>query len=183
MAVYRFKVVFEDFDEVSREIDLLPKHTLADFHNIIQKSNGYDPQRSAAFYKSNDKWKKVKEWASRSVEEVSDADSTFATLKLSQCIDDPHQKIYYIYDFEKPYYFQIELMRILQKDENEEYPRIVSSIGEAPKAVVLPPPAEEGDDFELDEEDLDADEESDMDEEYGMGEDDFDFLEGEEGIE
>lgn len=183
MAVYRFKVVFEDHDEVSREIDLLPRHTLADFHNIIQESNGYDPERSAAFYKSNDKWKKVKEWASQSPEEAKSKESKLATLKLSQCIDDPHQKIYYVYDFEKPYYFQIELMRILQKDENEEYPRIVSSIGEAPKAVVLPPTEEGEDDFNFDFDEEDGDEENDMDEEYGMEEEDFDFLEGEEGIE
>lgn len=31
MAVYRFKVVFEDDDEVYREIDMLPKNTFEDY--------------------------------------------------------------------------------------------------------------------------------------------------------
>ena len=33
--------------------------------------------------------------------------------KLSRFIDDPHQKFYYIYNFEKPFEFHVQLIKIL----------------------------------------------------------------------
>lgn len=182
MAVYRFKVVFEDDDEVYREIDMLPKNTFEDFHNIIHQSTGYNTEQSAAFYKSNDKWKKGKEIVSRlSTDKGKESQSSFHTLKLAKCIDDTHQKFYYVYNFEEPYSFRIELIRIVKKDPDTAYPSIFKSVGTAPKTVkpeVKLKEAEEKDNIE----DIEGKEEG-LNEEYGVSEDDLDFLEGEEHFE
>ena len=54
--------------------------------------------------------------------------------KLSSFIDDPHQKFYYIYNFERPFDFHVELIKIiLQDDPKVEYPFLFKSVGEAPK--------------------------------------------------
>ncbi len=56
--------------------------------------------------------------------------------KLSNFIEDPHQKFYYIYNFERPFDFHVELIRIiLENDPNIEYPFLVKSTGEAPKII------------------------------------------------
>jgi len=54
MALYRFKVTFEDYDDVSREIDVKSNQTFEDLHRAIHKSTGYDAEFSSSFYISND---------------------------------------------------------------------------------------------------------------------------------
>ena len=56
--------------------------------------------------------------------------------RLSNFIEDPHQKFYYIYNFERPFDFHVELIKIiLENDPNIEYPFLVKSTGEAPKII------------------------------------------------
>ena len=56
--------------------------------------------------------------------------------RLSKFIDDPHQKFYYIYNFEKPYEFHVQLIKILDNDPTKEFPSLFKAIGEAPKIFV-----------------------------------------------
>jgi hypothetical protein len=62
--------------------------------------------------------------------------------KLSSFIDDPHQKFYYTYNFERPFDFHVQLIKIILDEENgKEYPNTFRSIGEAPKipgSIVVP---------------------------------------------
>jgi hypothetical protein len=54
--------------------------------------------------------------------------------KLSSFIDDPHQKFYYTYNFERPFDFHVELVKIILDDEpGKTYPSVARSLGEAPK--------------------------------------------------
>ena len=56
---------------------------------------------------------------------------------MSSFIDDPHQKFYYTYNFDRPYDFHVELMKIiLDENPNVTYPYIVRSVGDAPKQVI-----------------------------------------------
>ena len=68
-----------------------------------------------------------------------------ANSKLSSFIDDPHQKFYYIYNFDRPYDFHVELIKILLNDEpGKTYPSVARSLGEVPKIAgsgVIPPAA------------------------------------------
>ncbi len=155
MAVYRFKVVFEDYDDVVREIEIQSKQTFEDFHRIIQQSTGYNVESSSSFYVSNDYWIKGDEIAYLpSAKKIDRGVALMEKSKLSNFIDDPHQKFYYTYNFDRPYDFHIELTKILLDDVTATvYPRIVRSAGEAPKpfgAVVAVPvsdAAEEDFDF------------------------------------
>jgi len=155
MAVYRFKVVFEDYDDVVREIEIQSKQTFEDFHRIIQQSTGYNVESSSSFYVSNDYWIKGDEIAYLpSAKKIDRGVALMEKSKLSNFIDDPHQKFYYTYNFDRPYDFHIELTKILLDDVTATvYPRIVRSVGEAPKpfgAVVAVPvsdAAEEDFDF------------------------------------
>lgn len=178
MAVYRFRVAFEDYDEVYCEIDMLSKHSFLDFHKAIHNYTKYDYNVRSSFYVSNDQWKKGKEIAFRPNEKkIKDEMIEMDGLKLSRFIDDPHQKFYYIYNFDRPYEFHVELIKIL-KEEEKDYPVLFKTVGNAPKPMNTHQPVviEENELVDIDEEpdDLDIDE-------YGVGEDDLDFLEGEEG--
>lgn len=205
MAVYRFKVVFEDYDDVVREIEIQSKQTFEDLHRVIQQSTGYKPEASSSFYVSNDFWIKGEEIAFMpSAKKIDRGVALMEKSKLSNFIDDPHQKFYYTYNFDRPYDFHIELTKILLDDTTGKvYPQIIRSVGDAPKplgAVAIPVATEsaeeefdflheeglnpeDGQDFEeLDEVDDDVEEIPAADDEQGFDDEfaDNEHLEEEE---
>lgn len=154
MALYRFKVSFEDYDDVTREIDVKSNQTFEDLHRAIHQSTGYNPEYSSSFYISNDQWTKGEEITYMPNQKRIDRGiALMDKVKLSSFIDDPHQKFYYTFNFDRPYDFHVELMKILlDENPNVTYPFIVKSTGEAPKQftntfnpTILPPTNEDFD--------------------------------------
>jgi len=142
MAVYRFKVAFEDDEDVSREIDIKSSQHFEDFHNIIVQSIGFDNKHNASFYISDDRWHKGDEITLRPLEQDEIDSRKKADLapkkqmnkcKLLSLIDDPHQKFVYVYDLKTGWTFLVELMKIVPDDEKASYPKCTKSIGESPK--------------------------------------------------
>src|SRR5690606_27091122 len=177
MAIYRFRATFEDYEDVYREIDMPSKATFLELHQAIHHATGYTPDASSSFYVSNDQWTKGTEIALLPSErKLNNGVLKMEGMRLSKFIDDPHQKFYYIYNFDRPYDFHVELIKILKEEDGQEYPSIFKSVGQAPKiaaAANFPVAApEEDDDEELVEENT---------EEYGVDEeDDYSVDDGEE---
>ena len=143
MAIYRFKISFEDYDEVEREIDIKSTQTFEDLHRALHRSTGYPAEVSSSFYVSNDFWNKGQEISFLPLEKkIEQGVSLMDKSKLSSFIDDPHQKFYYTYNFERPFDFHVQLIKIILDEENgKEYPNTFRSIGEAPKipgSIVVP---------------------------------------------
>ncbi|MBK5285671.1 MAG: hypothetical protein JJE25_09735 [Bacteroidia bacterium] len=134
MAVYKFRVTFEDFEEVSRDLEIKSIQSFEDLHKAILTSVGFDSKELASFYMSDDNWKKGKEI---SLVDMSEGDKKIAVMKdsrLKDFIADPHQKIYYVYDFLAMWSFHVELIKIIVNEETgASYPRCVRTVGEAPK--------------------------------------------------
>jgi len=134
MALYRFKVTFEDYDDVSREVDIKSTHTFADLHQAIHQSIGYNPDYSSSFYISNDQWTKGEEIAFKPNERKANRGiALMENSRLTAFIDDPHQKFYYTSNFDRPFDFHVELVKILDETPGVTYPATVKSVGEAPK--------------------------------------------------
>jgi hypothetical protein len=133
--VYRFRVTFEDYDEISRDIEIKSSQTFEDLHHTIQACIGFDGAKPASFYISNDNWIKG---AEISLEKKKDKEGNAVALmkdsKVASHIADPHQKIYYVSDYDSNWGFMIELIKILPSAEMTKlYPVCVKSVGEAPK--------------------------------------------------
>ena len=137
MAIYRFRISFEDYDDVTREIDIKSNQTFEDLHRAIHRSTGYNADKSSSFYVSTDNWIKGEEIAIHpNQRKIDNGVILMEKSKLSNFIEDPHQKFYYIYNFERPYDFHVELIKIiLDNDPKIEYPYLVKSVGEAPKII------------------------------------------------
>lgn len=135
MAVYRFRVSFEDYDDVERDIDIKSNQTFEDLHRAIHASTGYNAEASSSFYVSNDQWIKNEEIAYLpNQRKVNNGVATMSNSKLSSFIEDPHQKFYYTYNFDRPFDFHVELIKILLNEEaGKTYPYVARSVGEAPK--------------------------------------------------
>jgi hypothetical protein len=137
MAIYRFRISFEDYDEVIREIDIKSNQTFKDLHQFFIGNVGYGPEKSSSFYVSNDYWIKNEELAYLpNQRKVDNGVALMENSKLFKFIDDPHQKFYYIYDFDKPYEFHVELIKILDNNAALALPALFKSIGIAPKIAV-----------------------------------------------
>lgn len=160
MAIYRFKVSFEDYEDVSREIEIKSDQTFADFHQVIQSAIGFDGQKQSSFYMSNDIWIKGKEICTH--EKTDRSGKKIAQVHnavMSAYIIDPHQKIYYIVDGDVPWTFHIELVKILPTaDFKISYPNISKKNGEAPRQyIVTVPPVGSGEEDFLDLEETPSD--------------------------
>ncbi|RZK38692.1 MAG: hypothetical protein EOO90_21435 [Pedobacter sp.] len=137
MAIYRFRISFEDYDDVTREIDIKTNQTFEDLHRAFHRSTGYDADKSSSFYVSTDNWIKGDEIAILpNQRKIDNGVTLMEKAKLSSFVEDPHQKFYYIYNFDRPFDFHVELIKItLENDPNIEYPFLVKSVGEAPKII------------------------------------------------
>ena len=177
MAIYRFRVTFEDYEDVYREIDMLSKATFLELHEAIHGATGYTAEVSSSFYVSNDQWKKGTEIALLPSERKQAAGVLkMEDIRLSKFIDDPHQKFYYIYNFDRPYDFHVELIKILKEEEGKEYPFLSKSVGTVPKTAAAAnfPIADVDDEDEEDDRPVD-------DTEYGVDdEEEFDLFDDDE---
>jgi hypothetical protein len=189
MAVYRFRVSFEDNEEIYREIEIKSTQNFEDFHNSIMQTIGFDNLHDASFFISDDYWRKGDEIGLRplsedEIEKRKRRDQPIKKqmnkCKMASLIDDPHQKFVYVYDPKVGWTFLVELVKILLDDAKGSFPKCVKTVGEAPKQhkptnVV---PVAEDDEFDDDEPHHD-------DEAYvnAHSEDETALLEGEEGEE
>lgn len=142
MAVYKFKLFIEDNEDIYREIEILSAQTFEDFHNAIQDAYKFDKKHAAAFFVSDDYWRKDQEITLREEdlpleeEEVRKGVSPknlMSKTKIAKYIDSPRQRFMYVFDPAVKWAFCIELMKILPDNQKGTYPACVKSIGNPPK--------------------------------------------------
>ncbi len=129
MSVFKFRVALEQDDTIYRDIEILPTHTFLDFFNIIMTAFGFDGKHDASFYRSNDNWIKGAEISLNKKENAL----LMHKVLIGQFIEDPHQKIYFVYDPVNDWCFYIELKNMLGLADKASYPRITKTEGIAPK--------------------------------------------------
>lgn len=188
MAVYRFKISFEDFEDVYREIDVTSDQSFAQLYATILSSIGFEDHGTASFYMSNDSWKKGTEISNKEGKMRDGKPVALMTKAIfKNYIADPHQKIYFLIESESVWAFHIELIKILATaDTKLTYPFVKKVVGEAPKQfkVIIPPTVTEEDGLLIDEEISDENETTDdYSDNQKYDEDDTAALEGEEGEE
>lgn len=132
MAIYRFRVAFEDQDDITRDIDIRSGQTFADFHTAIQKAINFDNKHAASFFVSDDYWRKGIE-ITLLRDDLEDGIKLMSTTKISTFVENPRQQFVYVYDKAVQWSFTIQLIKILNEDPKQDYPVCVKSVGNAPK--------------------------------------------------
>ncbi len=137
MAVYKFRVSFEDYDDIYRDIEIKSVQNFEQFHHCIQESIGFDASKHASFYMSNDNWKKGEEFVYvPSGENYPEGKMKMRDARLCDYIADPHQKIYYVFDQPSQWTFFVELFKIVADDVTKKYPVCVKAHNDAPKQYI-----------------------------------------------
>lgn len=169
--VYRFRVTYEDHEDVYRDIELKSTQSFHDLHLAIQQSIGFDNSKDASFFTSDDYWRKeeeipvvsktglIKKKINKAVHSLTQEAAT-KKVGISEYISDPHQKFVYVSDPEKEWTFHIELIKIVPDETGAKYPKCIKTVGNSPKQYKdtnLPiPPVEEDEGFKNPKEDLDS---------------------------
>ena len=131
MAIYKFKIWFEEDEDVQRVIEISSVAKFSDLHEIILKSIEFDNKHVASFFTSDDRWRKGQEITN---EKSNDKALKMDAVKINAQVNDPHQKFLYLYDPEKEWTILIELTQImLKEDPKAEYPRVTVTKGKSPK--------------------------------------------------
>jgi hypothetical protein len=133
--VFRFRVTFEDVNDVEIIIDVSAKNTFRDFHNSLQEAINFDKTRTASFYKANDSWRGGDEFCTDPKPNARAAGAS----ELGKFIDDPHQKFLYNYDTEDGnWHLRAEVVKLFVAEVGATYPSIFKSSGIAPKQFIDP---------------------------------------------
>ncbi len=142
MAVYRFRVIIEDNDDVYRDIDIKAAQTFEEFHNTIQEAFKFDNKHAASFFVSDDYWRKHLEITLRKQDlALTDEElrlkvepkKLMSEAKIAKYIETPHQRFVYVFDENVQWTFLLEMMKITGEEAKAKYPLISKSVGTPPK--------------------------------------------------
>lgn len=133
--IYRFKVWFDEEEDVLRWIDMKPSHTFLEFHKQILTSIKFEDLDPASFFTANDRWIKGFEVTLQDMgfDDSEEPKTLMKDTYLKDFVNDPHQKFIYINDFIEMWTLHIELFRIMEDEKGVTYPRLYKSEGTAPK--------------------------------------------------
>ncbi len=164
MLIYRFKIRFEDHENFLREIELRADQTFEDFHQAILGNLGLDPGMLASFFICDHRFRKLNEiqlvemdpavppgedrdkgepesdnGEDHGENEGEGESDLMHQSHLKDHIDDPHQRMLFVYDNLNQWTFYIELMKIQRGSYQEGYPRISKSRGAVPRELMATP--------------------------------------------
>ena len=132
MAIYRFRIVLEDNEDISRDIEIKSNQTFFDFHDCIQDAVRFDKKHAASFFVSDDYWRKEQEITL--LEEDLEADvKLMDKTKIAAHVEHPYQRFIYVFDKKVQWTFLIELIKIDTEKPKVNYPVCIKSVGASPK--------------------------------------------------
>jgi hypothetical protein len=131
MPVYKFRVIYEDHEDVFRDIEILPNQTFEQFSDCFQHAISFDGTAVASFFVSDDFYRKGEAVTSSITTKKGEVFQT----EIADFVESPHQRfLLRLHSKEQEKRFHIELIKI-EKSENslKVYPICVKSIGKAPR--------------------------------------------------
>lgn len=134
MPLFKFRVYWEDDDNIYRDIVLKTGQTFQAFNQAILTAFEFDNKHQSSFFASNDNWLRGREISSEVLVNKKDAPAlSMVKTPVSALVEKPDEKFVYTYDPAKKWTFLVELIGI-EKDEDskKEYPLCVKKEGVAP---------------------------------------------------
>lgn len=129
MSVYKFRVMYEEDENIFRDIEVRPNQSFADFEDLLITAWGLPAEGKGHFFTSNDRMQKVKAFDHR--KPIQKGESQYLPMILNY-VDNPHQKFLYEYHGRQDLSFYIELVIIGYEKPGLDYPRIAKSSGPSP---------------------------------------------------
>lgn len=134
MPVLRFRVFWEEDDQIYRDVEIRASQNFLDLHKVILLAFEFDGKHSASFFESNDRWQRARELNSDVLVNKKDAPAlSMSRTPVSALVAKPDQKFVYVYDPTKKWTFLVELINISKDEEAKRtYPFVLRKEGIGP---------------------------------------------------
>ena len=132
MAIYKFRISFEDYEDITRDIEIKSSQTFFDFFQCILQSIGFDNKQAGSFFLSDDYWSKNAE-ITLLEDDLEPGVKLMKQTRMATMIDQPNQRFVFLYDKEARWSLLIELIKLVPETAGVIYPRCLKSVGTAPK--------------------------------------------------
>ncbi len=134
MPLLRFRIYWEDDDQIYRDVEIRSNQSFLELHQVIIKAYEFDGKHAASFYESNDRWQRMREINSEVLINKKDAPALSMTrTPVSALVAKPDQKFVYVYDPAKSWTFLVELIGVSRdEDPKRSYPFVLRKEGIAP---------------------------------------------------
>lgn len=135
MAIFKFRIYFEEDDSIYRDVVIKHTQNFFQLHEIILKAYEFDNRHQATFYRSNDSWQQGREITLEKYDKAYKvAPLLMQETTVGSEIKNTNQRFTYTYDFHKYWNFLLELINITKEaDAKTSYPAVVRSEGIGPK--------------------------------------------------
>lgn len=132
MSIYKFRVSFEEDENIFRDIEIQPSQSMKDLNEIITTAFALPEKSTRKMFRSNDNWHKLNEM-DLNPKLIKKGKKGIIPM-IIHFIDDPHQRFYYEFETAKQSFsLLIELISINTiAKAGETYPRILKSVGPSP---------------------------------------------------
>lgn len=134
MTILRFRVYWEDDDQIYRDIEIRGSQNFMDFKQGILKAFEFDGKHTSSFYVSDDRWNYGRELNSEVLLNKKDAPAlSMVKTPVSALVGSTDQKFIFVYDPAKKWTFLVELIGISSEETfRREYPFVLRKEGIAP---------------------------------------------------
>lgn len=134
--VYRFKIVSDEVNNFSREIEIDSDASFLQLRNAILESVGYSKDELDSFFLCDDNWEKREEITIEDMGSSSDQDIwIMADTTVSEMIEEEGQRLIFVFDYLTERCFFMELRKILPGKWLKD-PLCTRKEGNAPKQFV-----------------------------------------------
>ena len=130
--IYKIRVILNVEEDVIRDIAIEDSCTLEDFHNALTNAFGFTGSEMASFYRSDDSWQQGEEFPLFDMSDGIDKKVQMRDMGLNRVLQEPGDKLIYVYDFFNMWSFYVELIDNDLDHSNMELPRLLFSLGTIP---------------------------------------------------
>lgn len=138
--IFKFKITSPEVDDFVREIEIDHEQTYLEFHNLIQKSVGYDNSQMASFYQIDASGQRGIEIALFEMNTEEDDDMNVVPMDVAmirEFVSPENPQLIYVFDFFSDRSFTIELTKKGRAKTKTKYPKCTLSEGDAPEQIKM----------------------------------------------
>lgn len=136
--IYLFRIISDEDQEFYRDLVIDSADTFMDFHEVLQENLGYDPSQLASFFITNENWEKLREITLIDMMQDPSVETlTMESVTLEEHVEDPDQRMIYVFDFFSERAFFIELIETSEQTSPRPTPFIAKERGPAPPQLAL----------------------------------------------
>ncbi len=130
--IYKIRVILNADEDVIRDIAIEGSSSLEDLHNAVTNAFGFSGDEMASFYRSDDDWTQGEEFPLFDMSDGHDNKTRMSEMEISGVLEDPGDKMIYVYDFFNMWSFYVELIDNHMDHSNTELPDLLFSLGVIP---------------------------------------------------